>query len=90
MRERRAEKIADAELARIPVVNPVQAAMEQFHLQGIPETLLGYAGKSGTAVAKAVVDQAPKNIHLLIGAGVGLFVASRIVDALNRRHSNRM
>lgn len=88
-RERRTAEIADAELARMPVVNPVQAAMDQFHLQDIPELLLGYAGKSGSAVAKAVLDQAPKNVHLIIGAGVGLFVASRIVDALNRRHDDQ-
>ena len=32
------------------------------------------------------MDQTSKNLHLLIGAGAGIYVASRIVDALNRRH----
>jgi hypothetical protein len=88
-REQRSAEIAEAEMARMPIVSPVQAAMDQFHIPDIPQTLLGFAGKSGSAAAKAVLDQAPKNIHLLIGAGVGIFVASHIVDALNRRHGGR-
>ncbi len=82
-RERRSAEIAEAELAQTPIVSPVTAAMDQLHIQ---RTLLDLAGSSGPAAAKAVVEQTTKNLHLLIGAGAGIYLASRIVDALNRRH----
>ena len=87
-REQRSAQIAEAELARMPIVSPVTAAMDQLSLPNIQRMLLDIAGKSGPAAAKAVVDQTTKNIHLLIGAGAGIYIASRIVDALNRRHGN--
>jgi hypothetical protein len=85
-REQRSDKIAEAELAEMPIVNPVKAAMDQFHLPDIQRTLLDIAGRSGPVAAKAMMDQTSKNLHLLIGAGVGIYIASRIVDALNRRN----
>ncbi|HEY8137265.1 MAG TPA: hypothetical protein VIF61_05460 [Methylocystis sp.] len=87
-REQRSAEIAEAELAQMPIVSPVTAAMDQLSLLNIQRTLLDFAGRSGPAAAKAVMDQTTKNLHLLIGAGAGIYVASRIVDALNRRHGN--
>ena len=40
-RERRSAEIADAELAQMPIVSPVTAAMDQLHIQ---RTLLDLAG----------------------------------------------
>jgi len=85
-REHRSAQIAEAELAEMPIVNPVTAAMDQLRLPNIQQTLMDFAGRSGPVAAKAVMDQTSKNLHLLIGAGAGIYVASRIVDALNRRH----
>jgi hypothetical protein len=85
-REQRSAQIAEAELAEMPIVNPVTAAMDQLRLPNIQQTLMDFAGRSGPVAAKAVMDQTSKNLHLLIGAGAGIYVASRIVDALNRRH----
>jgi hypothetical protein len=85
-RERRSAEISEAELAQMPIVSPVTAAMDQLHIPNIQRTLLDLAGSTGPAAAKAVVEQTTKNLHLLIGAGAGIYVASRIVDALNRRH----
>lgn len=86
-RERRSDEIAEAELARMRIASPVREAMDQLRLTDISRALLALAGSSGPA-AKAVMDQTTKNLHLLIGAGAGIYVASRIVDALNRRHGN--
>lgn len=83
-RERRNARIVEAELAETPIVNPVREAMGQ--LPGIEETLLSFLGKTSAPAAKAVAEQAAKNVHLLIGAGIGIYLASRLVDALNRRH----
>jgi hypothetical protein len=85
-RERRSAEISEAELARMPIVSPVTAAMGELNLPDIQRTLMDFAGRSGPVAAKAVIDQTAKNLHLLIGAGAGIYVASRIVDALNRRH----
>ena len=85
-REHRSAQIAEAELAEMPIVNPVTAAMDQLRLPNIQQTLMDFAGRSGPVAARAVMDQTSKNLHLLIGAGAGIYVASRIVDALNRRH----
>ena len=87
-REQRSAQIAEAELAEMPIVNPVTAAMDQLRLPNIQQTLMDFAGRSGPVAAKAVMDQTSKNLHLLIGAGAGIYVASRIVDALNRRHGD--
>jgi uncharacterized membrane protein len=86
--EQRSAEIAEAKMAEMPIESPVTAAMDQLHIPNIQRTLLDLAGKSGPVAAKAVMDQTSKNLHLLIGAGVGIYVASRIVDALNRRHGD--
>ena len=87
-RERRSDEIAEAELARTRIASPVREAMDQLRLTDISRALLALAGSSGPAAAKVVMDQTTKNLHLLIGAGAGIYVASRIVDALNRRHGD--
>lgn len=84
-RERRNAEIAQAQIAQMPIVNPVQAALDQVRPSSLDRMLVELAGKSGPAAAKVLLNQS-KNLHLLIGAGLGIYVASRIVDALNRRH----
>lgn len=55
-------------------------------LAGVENTLLEFAGRTGAPALRLLAEQAGKNLHLLLGAGIGIYVASRIVDALNPRH----
>ena len=85
-RERRSAATAAAQLAEMPIGNPVREAVEQLNLPSIEETLLSFVGKTSAPAAKAVAEKAAKNFHLLVGAGMGIYLASWLVDALNRRH----
>lgn len=84
-RERRNAEIAREQLEQMPIVNPVQAALDQVRPSNLDRLLVEIAGRSGPAAAKVLASQS-KNLHLLVGAGAGIYIASRIVDALNRRH----
>jgi hypothetical protein len=84
-RERRHAEIAREQLEQLPLVNPIRAALDQVQTPRIDRMLVEIAGKSAPAAAQALRGQA-KNLHLLIGAGLGIYIASRIVDALNRSH----
>ena len=88
-RERRNAEIAAARLSETPIVNPVREAIEQLNLPGIEETLLSFVGKTSAPAAKAVAEKAAKNLHLLVGAGLGIYLASWLVDALDRRHERQ-
>ena len=61
-----------------------------FSLAGMEDTLLTFAGKTGAPAARVVAEQAAKNLHLLLGAGIGIYFASRLVDALRARQSNEV
>jgi hypothetical protein len=87
-RERRNAKIAEEQIAQMPIENPVRAVLEQVRLPNMDRLLVEIAGKSAPAAAKILASQS-KNLHLLIGAGLGVYLASRIVDALNRQHGYR-
>jgi hypothetical protein len=88
VRERRNAR-AVAQLAETSIINPVREATNQLRLGGIEETLLALAGRTGAPAARVVAEQAAKNLHLLVGAGVGIYIASRLVAALNTRQSNK-
>ena len=80
-RERQKARVVEAELADAPIINPVKAAMDQFSLPSIEQTLMSFAGKTSAPAAKAVADQAMKNAHLIIGAGIGGLVAALLLSA---------
>lgn len=80
-RRRRLERVEQARLAAIDERNPVEAFMEATRLGQLPQMLMDGARAAAPEVAKSVLREAPKNLPLLIGAGIGLIVAQRIVDA---------
>ena len=82
-------KTKEAEIAEAAVVDPVRELTSHFNLAGVEETLLSLAGRTGAPAAKIVAEQAAKNLHLLLGAGLGIYFASRIVDGLRARQQNR-
>ncbi|ARN82415.1 hypothetical protein [Methylocystis bryophila] len=84
-RERRHAATA-AQLAETTILHPLREASDLLSLAGVETALLGLAGKTGAPALRLVAGQAGKNFHLLLGAGIGIYVASRILDALNRRH----
>jgi len=86
-RERKQEKLAE-ELAETPMLHPIREVANHLNLAGVEGTLLGLAGRTGAPAMRAVTEQAAKNAHLLIGAGIGIYLASRIVDALNLRQAD--
>jgi hypothetical protein len=86
-RERRNAKIA-AQLAETAINNPLREVTNRFSLAGMEDTLLTLAGKTGAPAARVVAEQAAKNLHLLLGAGIGIYIASRLVDALRARQTD--
>lgn len=86
-REQRKAREA-AEIAETTIVNPARELTHRFNLAGIEDALLTLAGRTGAPAARVVVDQAAKNLHLLLGAGLGIYFASWIVDGLRSRHNN--
>jgi len=88
VRVRRKAKIA-AELAETTTINPVRQVTDHFSLAGVEDTLLSLAGRTGAPAARVVAEQAAKNFHLLLGAGIGIYFASRLMDALRARQADR-
>jgi len=83
-RDRRNAKIAE-ELAETTIVNPVREVTNRFSMAGIEDALLTLAGRTGAPAARVVAEQAAKNFHLLLGAGIGIYFASRLVNGLRAR-----
>ena len=88
VREQRKAKIA-AELAETTIINPVRQVTSAFSLAGMEDTLMSLAGRTGAPAARAVAEQAGKNFHLLVGAGIGIYLASRLVEALRARQGTQ-
>jgi hypothetical protein len=89
-REREHRKAREAaEIAETAIADPVRELTSRFNLAGVEETLLGLVGRTGAPAAKAVAEQAAKNLHLLLGAGLGIYFASRIVESLRTRQQHR-
>jgi hypothetical protein len=83
-RERRQEKMA-AQLAETSILHPMREVTDRLSLAGVEEALLGLAGRTSAPAVRVVSEQAAKNLHLLIGAGIGIYLASRLVNALHLR-----
>jgi hypothetical protein len=83
---------ASAELAALTEASPMNAISRALQSSDVSQTLL-YLAKSAAPVAaknaaRAALRDAPRNLPLLIGAGLGVMAASRLVNALTngRRH----
>lgn len=85
----RNERIAQQAAARLAAIedrSPVDALLNAAQLPQLQQMLLDSAKNAVPQLAQAALREAPKNLPLLIGAGVGLLVAQRIVDAVSHRH----
>lgn len=85
-RNRRIAHEAAARLAAIEDQSPVNALLQATNLPQLQQMLVDGAKSAVPQLAKAAMREAPKNLPLLIGAGVGLLVAQRIVDAVSHRN----
>lgn len=86
---RRNQRIAAQSAARLAAIeeqSPVNALLQATNLPQLQQMLVDGAKSAVPQLAKAALREAPKNLPLLIGAGVGLLVAQRIVDAVSHRN----
>ncbi len=74
-----------AQLVETSILHPMREVTDRLSLAGVEETLLGLAGRTSAPAVRVVTEQAAKNLHLLIGAGIGIYLASRLVNALHLR-----
>jgi hypothetical protein len=88
VRQRRNAEIA-AQLAETSIINPVREATNQLNLASLEDTLLALAGRTSAPAVKVVAEQVAKNFHLLVGAGIGIYLASRLVEALHHREAGK-
>ncbi len=83
-REARAREEREAMAQALPIV-AVLRALQSSNVSG---ALVDMAKRAAPRAAASVLRSAPRNLPLLVGAGVGLMVASRLVEAWTngRRH----
>lgn len=89
IQRRRSERMArqtEARIAAIEEPSPINAFLDATQLPQLQQILVDGAKTAFPQLAQAALRQAPKNLPLLIGAGVGLFVAQRIVEAVSHRN----
>lgn len=84
-REAKQQARASQELAALSESSPFGAVSRAFQSSNTPQALLDLAKSAAPIAAKnaalTAVRAAPRNLPLLLGAGVGLMVASRLVGA---------
>ena len=85
-RQAKQEARASEELAALTESSPLGALSSAFQSSNVMQTLFELAKSAAPVAAKnaarVALRQAPRNLPLLVGAGVGLMVASRLVGAL--------
>jgi hypothetical protein len=85
-REATQQARASAELAQLTEASPLVAIQRAISSSNATQALYDLAKYSAPAAAKNVarvaLREAPRNIPLLLGAGVGLMVAQRLVSAM--------
>lgn len=78
---------ASAELARLTEASPFLAISRAIQSSNASQALFDIAKSAAPAAAKnaarVALREAPRNLPLLLGAGLGLMVASRLVNALS-------
>ncbi|QGM96604.1 hypothetical protein [Methylocystis parvus] len=83
---------ASAELAALTEASPMTAISRALQSSNVSQALYDLAKNAAPGAAKsaarAAIREAPRNLPLLIGAGLGLMAASRLVNAWTngRRH----
>ena len=85
-REAKQQARASEELAALTEASPFTAMSRVFQSSNATQVLYDLAKSAAPAAAKnaalTALRAAPRNLPLLLGAGVGLMVASRLVGAL--------
>lgn len=86
-REARQQAQASAELAQLTEASPFVAIQRAISSSNASAALFELARSAAPVAAKnaarAALREAPRNLPLLLGAGVGLMVASRLVNAMS-------
>lgn len=83
---------ASAELAALTEASPITAIQRALQSSNVSQALYDMARNVAPTAAKtaavSALRAAPRNLPLLVGAGLGLMVASRLVEAWTngRRH----
>lgn len=65
--------------------NPFASFLEPSNLLSIEKEVFNSVKSAAPRLAKELLRQAPKNLHLLAGATIGLIVASKIAKRIDRR-----
>jgi len=85
-REATQQARASAELAALTEASPMIAITRAFQSSNVSQALLDLAKTSAPMAARnaarVAIREAPRNLPLLIGAGLGLMAASRLVNAM--------
>jgi hypothetical protein len=69
----------------IPESNSFAALLDPSILSAAERDVLNYVKSIAPSAVKGLLQQAPKNLHLLAGATIGLIVASRVAKMIERR-----
>jgi hypothetical protein len=91
-REAQQQARASKELAALTEASPMTAVSRAFQSSNVSQALFDMAKGAAPIAAKnaavSALRAAPRNLPLLLGAGLGLMVASRLVSAMTngRRH----
>lgn len=84
---------ASAELAALTDASPMIAISRALQSANVSQALLDLAKNAAPVAAKnaarIAIREAPRNLPLLIGAGLGLMAASRLVDAWTNGNGRR-
>jgi hypothetical protein len=84
---------ASAELAALTDASPMTAISRALQSSNVSLALLDLAKNAAPVAARnaarAAVREAPRNLPLLIGAGLGLMAASRLVNAWTNGNGRR-
>ncbi|MGJ0509163.1 MAG: hypothetical protein ACR652_18970 [Methylocystis sp.] len=87
-REEQREARVREELEAMAQASPMAAILRALQSPNVSGALVDMAKTAAPKAAASVLRSAPRNLPLLVGAGVGLMVASRLVEAWTngRRH----
>jgi hypothetical protein len=84
---------ASAELAALTEASPLTAISRALQSSNVSQSLLDLAKNAAPIAARnaarVAVREAPRNLPLLIGAGLGLMAASRLVNAWTNGNGRR-
>ncbi|MEF3366420.1 hypothetical protein V3H18_07725 [Methylocystis sp. 9N] len=79
----RVENERVARLAAIAAEDPVNKFLARAQHFDLPTLLADGAKSTAPLVAKFLMREGPKNLGLAVGAGIGLYVAQKIVDMMS-------